>query len=162
MPWHDGLKIAASVLFLASLLGLSLIDLQIQRLPDKIVLPMLALGLANNLGSLITTPTDAFFGAAVGYGSLWTLGTLYALRRGAAFGRGDLKLAAMMGAWLGASALPLILFVAFAAGTLVTVPLVLVGICRFDQRVPFGPALALGGATALLAPLTGLHFTPFL
>src|SRR5665213_1648040 len=77
MPWHDGLKIAASVLFLASLLGLSLFDLQIQRLPDKIVLPMLALGLANNLGSLITTPTDAFFGAAVGYGSLWTLGTLY-------------------------------------------------------------------------------------
>jgi len=58
--------------------------------------------------------------------------------------------------------MPLILFVAFAAGTLVTVPLVLVGICRFDQRVPFGPALALGGATALLAPLTGLHFTPFL
>lgn len=152
------LKSAAAGLFLVALLTLSLIDLRTQRLPDRIVIPMLGLGLAANAGALFTSPLDAILGAIAGYGSLWLLGALYFFRTPSAFGGGDLKLAAMMGAWLGASALPLVMLVAFVSGTCVALPLVLMGTRRFDQRVPFGPALALGGAVALLTPLTGLRF----
>jgi leader peptidase (prepilin peptidase)/N-methyltransferase len=155
------LKSAAAALFLLALLTLSLIDLRIQRLPDKIVLPMLGAGLAANAGALFTSPLDAILGAVAGYGSLWLLAALYSFRTPGAFGGGDLKLAAMIGAWLGASALPLVLLVAFVSGTCVALPLVLTGICRLDQRIPFGPALALGGAAELLAPLSGLRFPLF-
>jgi len=112
-PDLTALQTAAAALFLAALLVLSLIDFRTQRLADKIVLPMLAAGLAVNAGTLFTSPLDAILGAILGYGSLRLLAALYSFRAPSAFGGGDLKLTAMMGAWLGASALPLVLLVAF-------------------------------------------------
>lgn len=142
------------------LLWLSVIDLRIRRLPDRIVLPALWAGLLLNAAGVFTTAADAVLGAACGYGALWLLALPWRLRGLAAFGGGDLKLAAMIGAWVGASLLPSALLVAFVGGSLAVLPLLLLRRASLAQRIPFGPALAAGGAAALLAgpALPGLLF----
>ena len=154
--WEPIVRPASLALFLGALATLSVIDMRVQRLPDKIVLPMLWLGLGLNAGGLLTSPTDAILGALCGYLSLWLLSTLYSFRRRAAFGGGDLKLAAMLGAWLGATSVPATLLVAFSAGSAICVPLLLLGKRRMGERIPFGPALALGGVAALFAGPTAI------
>lgn len=153
-------RLAASATLLALLIWLSVIDLRIQRLPDRIVLPALWSGLALNAAHVITTPADAILGAILGYLSLWFLSAVYSLRSGAAMGGGDLKTAAMIGAWLGASALPVALMIAFVSGTCTVLPLMALGRCRLGDPIPFGPALAFGAATSLLGgpPLERLLF----
>lgn len=137
--------------FLAVLAVLSAIDLRTRRLPSAIVLPTLWAGLVLNAGHVFTTPEDAILGAVAGYGSLRLLGAAYSIRRPAAFGGGDLKLCAMIGAWFGVQAVPATLLVAFVAGTCAVLPLLVARRCRMAEAVPFGPALSLGGATVLLA-----------
>lgn len=144
--------------FLLVLAWLSVIDLRIRRLPDRIVLPTLTAGLLLNAAlQVVTTPQDAVLGALSGYGLLWLLSALWCVRSGlggsrsAAFGGGDLKLAAMIGAWVGLSALPAALLVAFVGGTAAVLPGLALGRCRLSHQIPFGPALAAGGAAAILA-----------
>jgi len=145
----------AEACFLAVLAALSVVDLRTRRLPDRIVLPTLWAGLVLNAGgAAFATPAAAVLGAAVGYLSLWLLSATYALRAGrrcAAFGGGDLKLSAMIGAWFGVQAVPAALLVAFVAGTCAVLPGLLSGRFRLGQTVPFGPALALGGVAVLVA-----------
>jgi leader peptidase (prepilin peptidase)/N-methyltransferase len=65
-------------------------------------------------------------------------------------GMGDVKLAGVLGLFLGASVAPA-LFIGFAAGALVGIAIVIVrGASARKQGVPFGPFLALGGIVALL------------
>ena len=65
-------------------------------------------------------------------------------------GMGDVKLAALMGLYLGSSVAPAIL-IALAAGTLVgLVMMARGGAAARKKAVPFGPFLALGGVVALL------------
>lgn len=144
-------RLLSGAAFLAVLVALSVIDLRTRRLPSAIVLPTLWAGLVLNAGHVFTTPEDAILGAVAGYGSLWLLGAAYSVRRPAAFGGGDLKLCAMIGAWFGVQAVPATLLVAFVAGTCAVLPLLMARRCRLTQAVPFGPALSLGGAVVLLA-----------
>lgn len=132
---------------------LSVIDLRTRRLPNAIVFPTLWAGLVLNAFSLFTDPADSILGAAAAYGSLWLIAKIYALRRkgSPAFGGGDLKLAAVIGAWFGLLAVPPALLIAFVAGTAAVLPGLITGRVRVGQTVPFGPALALGGTVVLLA-----------
>jgi leader peptidase (prepilin peptidase)/N-methyltransferase len=66
-------------------------------------------------------------------------------------GYGDFKLLAALGAWLGLSALPLVLIMASLAGVVVGMGLILSRRLRRDQPQPFGPYLALAGMVAMLA-----------
>ncbi len=145
------LRAIASAGFVGSLLLLGVIDFRTRRLPDRIVIPTLWAGLVLNAGyGAFATPAQAILGAAGGYLALWSLAFAYRLRRsGAAFGRGDFKLAAMIGAWLGMQALPAVLLAAFVSGTCAVLPQLLLGRARLDQAVPFGPALAIGGLLVL-------------
>lgn len=150
---RETLRLLACAGFLGVLAWLSVVDVRIRRLPDRIVLPTLWAGLTLNAAfSLMAEPAEAVLGAAGGYAALRALAAAWSLRRpDVAFGGGDLKMAAMIGAWLGASALPVVLGVAFVAGSLAAVPMLLAGRCGMADEVPFGPALALGGLAALLA-----------
>jgi leader peptidase (prepilin peptidase)/N-methyltransferase len=68
----------------------------------------------------------------------------------AGMGMGDVKLAAVMGLFLGASVAPA-LFVGFAAGAVVGIAIVLIrGVSARKQGVPFGPFLAFGGIVGLI------------
>ena len=154
----------ACLAFAGVLAWLSVVDFRIRRLPDRIVLPTLWAGLTLNAAfSLIAGPAEAVLGAVGGYAALRLLAAAWSLRRlDAAFGGGDLKMAAMIGAWLGAPAVPVVLGVAFAAGSLAVLPALLAGRRGMAEEVPFGPALALGGVAALVAgpEIAAVLFSP--
>lgn len=90
-------------------------------------------------------PENLIAGAAAG-GVMFLVAIAYP----AGMGMGDVKLAGVMGLYLGASVAPA-LFIGFAAGALVGIGIVLVrGAAARKQGVPFGPFLAFGGIVALL------------
>ena len=64
-------------------------------------------------------------------------------------GGGDLKLGAMLGAFLGWKALLLALFVAVVLGGVVAIVLLASGLRGRKDPIPFGPFLAIGGAVAI-------------
>lgn len=91
-------------------------------------------------------------GAALGFGlfqGIAILGSL--LARQTAMGQGDVKLAAMIGAFLGPAKGMLALFVAFPLGALVAVPLIFLHRSSGKTPVPFGTFMAVGAVIALVA-----------
>ncbi len=138
-----------------ALLYLAYIDWRTFRLPDVITFPLIILGVAFNLASdsRLATPSSAFIGAALGYGSLWALNTgyrLYKHRNG--IGMGDAKLLAALGAWLGWGALPNILLIASVTGFLGGIAWLKWNRHKLHQAFPFGPFLAIAGIIELLWP----------
>ena len=139
-----------------ALIALAFIDLERRLLPDAITLPMLWAGIGFNLtGAYITTLPESVLGAMAGYGTLWLVQRTYRrIRSREGLGSGDLKLTAMLGAWLGWTALPGVVFLASLGG-------VAAGLAR---RGPFafGPWLALAGWIVLLYPDSGRASIRFL
>lgn len=151
-PGAPAMRLLAGTGLLAAGLALGIIDLRTQRLPDRIVLPLLGAGLGLNAATLFTTPTDALLGAAVGYALLRIPGHAYGLAHAGrpCFGGGDVKLAAAMGAWFGVQGVVLTLLLAFLAGACAVLPGLALGRRALAQRVPFGPAIVLGAGAVLL------------
>lgn len=135
---------------LTAWLTLACMDWETTLLPDAIVLPLLWAGLlAASLGWSGTALHDAVWGAALGYGMLWSVYQLYKWWSGKeGMGHGDFKLLAAMGAWLGWPALFTVLMVASISGALVGVWLMWRGRLTRGQYLPFGPFLVLGGVVA--------------
>lgn len=147
-----------ALLYLAAAsIALGLIDLDVHRLPDAIVLPsypvalaLLALAAADPGGS----PTWGAFGRAVLGGAILLL--LYlalVLVYPAGMGLGDVKLAGLLGmylGWVGWSTLVVGWFAAFLLGGLFAVALVVRGDAGRRTRIPFGPWMLLGAWLALL------------
>jgi len=133
-----------------SLICVSAIDIREKIIPDIIVLPMLWLGLICNAFELFTTLREAVFGAVIGYLSLWTLCWFYRITTGKeGMGRGDFKLLAMLGAWLGIGAIPVILMISFTTGAAVGILFMVIFRARLTSAIPFGPFLATAGWIAL-------------
>lgn len=155
-PWLEMLGYMA--LFVV-LVALSWIDARDYRLPDVIVLPTLAVGLAVVVLTSLTddTPTRirfALVGAVVAFVVL--LAAHLASPRGMGFG--DVKLAAVLGLAVGwqstsvGDSLVLVLWlllVGFAAGTIAG--LVLLAMRRRNQPFPFGPFLSIGAVVTVMA-----------
>lgn len=140
----------AACTFSWALLTLALIDFDTQLLPDNITLPFLWLGLMVNYFDLFVTLDNAFLGAAAGYLALWSVYFLFKLVTGKeGMGFGDFKMLAMLGAWLGVAAIPLIIIISSFTGALFGSILILSGWNR-DKPIKFGPFLALAGWVALL------------
>ncbi|SVC12298.1 uncharacterized protein METZ01_LOCUS265152 [marine metagenome] len=136
--------------FTWALIALALIDFDTQLLPDDITLLFLWLGLIANFFSLFIPLEEAFLGAIIGYMSLWTIYQLFKLVTGKeGLGFGDFKMLAMLGAWLGLSAIPLIIIVSSFAGAIFGGVLLLFGWNR-EKPIQFGPFLAIAGWIALM------------
>ncbi len=150
--------------FTAALLALSAIDLEHTLLPDAITYPGIILGLALALFLPHLTFLDALLGALLGGGFFFLTGWLYEKITGKrGMGGGDVKLLAMIGAFLGVGSLAYIIFISAALGTLVGLGLTLIaGDGRRGRwrttRLPFGPFLA---AAALLYLFVGDEFVRF-
>lgn len=152
-----GELVAYLVLFTA-LAALTVIDVEHYRLPDLIVLPTLAASVPLvAIVSLVDDSPDriryALVGAALYFGFLFVAHLISP--RGMGFG--DVKLAAVMGlyvGWLGtgyAQALALVLWamlIGFVTGTVLG--LVLLVVRRRSRAFPFGPFLALGCVAAIM------------
>lgn len=147
-PW----TVFASLIFIAALLSLMLIDLDTFLLPDELTLPLLWLGLLFNLhGMFSASLTNAVIGAVVGYLSLWSLYWIFKLltkREG--MGYGDFKLLAALGAWLGWQNLVSVLLVSSCLGILYALVLRFSGRLDRGNPIPFGPFLGGAGIVTLL------------
>ena len=132
--------------FVAMLIAVAGIDLEHHIIPNRIVVPATAWALIaallvarSDLGELLIAGAAAFLALL-----------LAALAYPAGMGMGDVKLAGVMGLYLGLAVAPA-LFAAFAVGAIVGVGIVIVSGGDRRRGVPFGPFLALGGIVGVLA-----------
>ncbi len=128
-----------------ALLALAWIDWEHLRLPDAITLPLVPAGLAATLWLAPEALAAHAAGAALGYGAFRGFAWAYRRLRGReGLGRGDAKLLAVAGAWLGWEALPTVVLIAALTGLGMAGALALRqgGLDR-GARLPFGPCLAL-------------------
>ncbi len=150
--------------FGAALLVVSLIDLEFQIIPDEISLPGILVGLLFSIWNPLAGPLEALLGALCGAGALYLIGEFYYLftkREG--LGGGDLKLLAMIGAFLGVKSLIPVVFVASLVGAVTGLLLAL--IYRVQEKrtyaIPFGPFLSLGALIYLFSPQLISRLLPF-
>jgi len=151
--WHFGATWAglAALGLTWALLALAVIDLRHQVLPDAITLPVLWLGLFANLFGLFTTTRASLIGAIAGYLVLWAVYQVFKLVTGKeGMGYGDFKLLALLGAWLGWQALPVVIILSSAVGALVGIALIVSRRLHNGTPMPFGPFLAAAGWLALM------------
>ena len=145
--WDDPAEIALGLVFVTTLTAITLTDLEQRLIPNRILIVSALLGVAIAAASdPAGLPERA--AAAAAAGGLLLLAAL-AYPRG--MGLGDVKLAAVMGLFLGRNVAPAIL-VALLAGSLVGLAMIARhGSAARKQAIPFGPYLALGGVVGLLA-----------
>lgn len=148
LAFHDDVpQLLLGLVFVSTLLAVTLTDLERRIIPNKILLTAAVLGVAiaaaGEPGSL---PERAAAAAAAG-GLL--LAAALAYPRG--MGLGDVKLAATMGLFLGRDVAPAIL-VALLVGSLVGLTMIArEGAAARKRAIPFGPFLAFGGLVGLFA-----------
>jgi leader peptidase (prepilin peptidase)/N-methyltransferase len=148
MVWHHGLTIEAlrGAMFGTILLGIAMTDARQYIIPDEFTWGGLAIGLLFSLASGLPGLGTALLGAAVGFGLLWLVGTVGTwVFKEDAMGGGDIKMMAMVGAFVGWQGVLLTIFLGALVGSLVFVPLLLVG---QKKLVPFGIFLSIGAAIA--------------
>ncbi|HEX2163052.1 MAG TPA: prepilin peptidase [Thermoanaerobaculia bacterium] len=144
------LEAAVAALFVSLLVALAMIDLELFLLPDRLTLPGIVAGLAVqpwiDWGGLV----GAAVGAALGGGLLLALWGGWLLLRGEeGMGLGDVKMLAMVGAFLGWRGVLVTLFFASLAGSAVGLALIAARRGGMQSRLPFGVFLAAGAAVAL-------------
>ena len=127
------------------------IDHQESLIPDEITLPILWFGLIINSCNVFVNLQEAVIGAVVGYLVFWVVYWLFKIITGKdGIGQGDFKLIAMLGAWFGYKALPLIILLSTTMGSLVGGMLILLKKLDKNSPIPFGPYLAMAGWIAML------------
>lgn len=134
------------LVFCASLLVIAFIDIDYKIIPDVLSLPGVLVGFGVSL--LPMTPVsvlESAIGILLGGGSLYVVGMLYQwIRKQEGMGGGDVKLLAMIGAWMGWNSLPMIILLSSFAGTLIGGGCLLLSRRRLSEAIPFGPFLVLG------------------
>ena len=150
----------AAALLLSLLLALAVIDFDHLLLPDKLTLPGLGLGLAAQLALPAGSLASGLAGALVGAGFLLAVAGAWELARGAeGMGLGDVKMLAMIGAFLGIGGVVVTLVVGTLVGSIIGLTLIAAGRVDMGSKLPFGVFLAVGGVVALFAGdrLTALY-----
>lgn len=138
--------VAVAWIFLAALVAVAAIDLEHQLIPDRITLPGIVVGfLTTFLGTRVSW-FDSLLGVLIGGGVLFAVIVL----SGGGMGGGDMKLGAMIGAFLGYKLALLALFMAVILGGAVALGLLSTGIRTRKDPIPFGPFLAIAAAVAML------------
>jgi leader peptidase (prepilin peptidase)/N-methyltransferase len=144
--------LAVRLLFAASLVALFAIDLEHHLLPDVITLPGIVIGL---VASFFLPPgvVEALIGILIGGGVLWLIGEAYFRYSGEeGMGGGDVKMLAMIGAFLGWKLVLVTLVLSSVAGSVLGLAIIAVKRGGMKHALPFGTFLALG---ALAASLVG-------
>ncbi len=150
--WWFGLSWEAAVyaVLYSALLVVTAIDLVHYIIPNVITLPGIVLGLVSSATVLPVGILNAGLGMVVGGGLLWVLAWLSPYVFGKeGMGGGDIKLLAMIGAFLGWKPTLLTIMIGALVGSVVGVALIALKVMRRDQYLPFGPFLALGALVAL-------------
>jgi leader peptidase (prepilin peptidase)/N-methyltransferase len=164
-----GFQLFAFAALCSALLAITLIDVDHWIIPDAITIPGIAAGLAasfflpprgsliasflyhrlglDHLPGVLASPGfwDSLAALALGGGLFY----LVAVVSRGGMGGGDIKLTAMMGAFLGMRDLGVAVFIGLLAGSAVGIGLMIAGRKTRKDAIPFGPFLALGGICAV-------------
>lgn len=150
--WRFGLEwLLLPRLFLsAALIALFAIDLEHQLLPNAITVPGIAVGVLCSL-MLPPGPRDSLLGVALGGGVLWAIGEAwYRLRHMEAMGFGDVKMLAMVGAFLGWKLVVVTFVLSSLIGGLFAALLLAARRTTLTSLIPFGTFLAVAAYIAAL------------
>ncbi len=149
-----GLAFVAAVIFVAALIVISFIDLEVRIVPDVISLPGIVAGLLFSVigryliqdpSELIPSPLSALLGILLGGGFLLALAWAYEAFTGVeGMGGGDIKLLAMIGAFLGWPSIPVTLFLSSLGGSVIGLTAMLIKGVGRKYALPFAPFLCLG------------------
>jgi leader peptidase (prepilin peptidase) / N-methyltransferase len=136
------------VLFACALIVLFVTDLQHKILPNVITLPGIVIGF---VCSFFLPPgwRDSLIGALVGGGALFAIAEgYYRIRKEEGLGMGDVKLLAMIGAFLGWKLVLLTLMLASFAGSFIGVAMIVSRRGDMKYALPFGTFLAIGAVVS--------------
>jgi leader peptidase (prepilin peptidase)/N-methyltransferase len=140
------------LLFTAALIAITFIDLDHRIIPDSISLPGILVGFAVSFIVPRPSPLDSLIGIVLGGGILYLITWgYYLLTKKIGMGGGDIKLLAMIGAFLGWQSLPLVIFVSAMTGSVIGLVMMAVAKGGRYYQIPFGPFLALGALVDLFA-----------
>jgi leader peptidase (prepilin peptidase)/N-methyltransferase len=150
--WRVGAEplLVPRMLLAASLIALFAIDLEHQLLPNAITLPGIAAGIAF---SLVLPPglVDSLIGTIAGGGVLWLIGEIWSrLRKMEAMGFGDVKMLAMVGAFLGWKMVIVTFVLSSIVGGLFATILLLARRTTWTSAIPYGTFLAIAAFIASL------------
>jgi leader peptidase (prepilin peptidase)/N-methyltransferase len=143
--------LASRLILGCALLTLFAIDLEHYLLPDPITLGGIVVGFAL---SFFTDPgwLASLLGILIGGGLLWAIAeAYYRIRHEEGMGFGDVKMLAMIGAFLGWKLTIISVIMASFSGSLVGIALIISGRGTMKYALPFGTFLALGAAIAATA-----------
>ncbi|WP_163340159.1 A24 family peptidase [Desulfopila sp. IMCC35008] len=141
-----GLTIATAgyFVFAAALVVIIFIDIHHQIIPDVISLPGIVVGFLFSLINPHVNWLDSLIGIGAGGGVLYLVALFYYLvRKQDGMGGGDIKLLAMLGAFLGWQSLPFIIFVSSLSGSIIGIASLALQKKDSHTRIPFGPFLSL-------------------
>jgi leader peptidase (prepilin peptidase)/N-methyltransferase len=145
-----GWLLASRLVLATALIVLFMIDLEHQLLPNAITLPGIVVGLAF---SVVAPPgwVESLLGIVLGGGVLYGIAAAYyLLRKEEGMGMGDVKMLAMVGAFLGWRAVLLTLVLSSFAGAVIGVAMMLLQRGTMRYALPFGTFLAVGAFIAML------------
>ena len=148
--WQIGWQplLAIRLLFVSAMIVLFVIDLQHRILPNAITLPGIVVGL---MACLFFEPgwRSALIGVAAGGGVLWVVGEAYFRLRGEeGMGFGDVKMLAMIGAFLGWQLMLVTLLTASLTGSIIGGAMIAVDRGNMKYALPLGSFLAVGAVVA--------------
>ncbi|HVO29543.1 MAG TPA: prepilin peptidase [bacterium] len=157
--WKFGLQLhtAAYLAFTATMVALTFIDLDHRIIPNVISVPGIAAGVAlafvlpHSDGAWLPVGWKAsLLGVVVGGGSLLVTALAYEfVARREGMGMGDVKMLAMIGAFLGIGAVPFVFMASALLGSVVGIVLMVVTGAGRKAAIPFGPFLAVAAIAYL-------------
>ena len=132
------------------LILLTITDLEHRRIPNKVIVPAIAVAALTSPLLFYTGWYLALIGGAIGYGFFWLAAVIggKALGRGA-MGGGDVKLAAFIGLITGPGVI-IALVLTILAGGIISALLLLVRVVNLRSGIPYGPFLVLGGFVTMV------------
>ncbi len=136
------------------LIGVFVIDLEHQIIPDELVFVLLSVV----FGMVLVRHEDLYLNLLSGFGASMFLLFLNLFTNGKGMGLGDVKLAIPLGMVLGWPSTFIWLTISFVLGAIVGVFLIIIGKAQFGKHIPFGPFLVMGFIFTIFAPNT-LIFT---
>ncbi|MBN2255861.1 MAG: prepilin peptidase [Deltaproteobacteria bacterium] len=150
--WRYGLSLQylATFVFTCSLIVITFIDLEHQIIPDVITLPGIPLFFLAAVFIMKLRLIDVVLGIIIGGGILYLIAFAYELlRKTEGMGGGDIKLLAMIGAFLGWQSLWFIVMVSSILGAVIGITAMVIQKEDMKYAIPFGPFLSVGAVSYL-------------